>query len=175
MANRGRYRIPLPSQEELRRLFDYQPDTGLLLWRHRPEFDARWNNRFAGKVAGHVTDRGYVQVQVGDHLALAHRVIWKWLHNEEPPEVDHRDTDSSNNRELNLRGSTRSQNLANRKGRPGKTLPKGVQLTAGGRFRAEMHADGKTIHIGNYSTPELASEAFAKAVAERHGEFARSE
>lgn len=166
---------PLPSQDELRRLFDYQPDTGLLIWRPRPDADARWSGRFAGKVAGHASKRGYVQVQAGDRLALAHRVIWKWLHNEEPPEVDHRDTNRSNNRELNLRASTRSQNLANRKARPGKVLPKGVQLTAHGRYRAEMHADGKTIHIGNYPTPELASEAFAKAVAERHGEFARSE
>lgn len=174
MANRGKYRIPLPSRDGLRRLFNYEPTTGLLLWRYREELDARWNNRFAGKVAGHVTKRGYVQVQVGYHLALAHRVIWKWLYDEEPAEVDHRDTDSSNNRELNLRASTHSQNLANRKSRSGKTLPKGVQLTAHGRYRAEMHADGKTIHIGNYSTPELASAAFAKAVADRHGEFARS-
>lgn len=167
--------VELPSQSELRRLFDYQPDTGLLIWKPRPEMDARWRGRFEGKVAGHVSKRGYVQVQVGGRLALAHRVIWKWLHDEEPPEVDHRDTDRSNNRELNLRASTRSQNLANRKARPCRTLPKGVQLTAHGRYRAEMHADGKTIHIGNYSTPELASAAFAKAVAERHGEFARSE
>jgi hypothetical protein len=166
--------IPLPPQDELRRLFDYQPASGLLIWRHRPEFDARWNNRFAGKVAGHISERGYVQVQVGASLALAHRVIWKWLHDEEPPEIDHKDTDPSNNRELNLRASTRSQNLANRKARPGRTLPKGVQLTAHGRYRAEINVDGKTIHIGNYSTPEMASEAFAKAVAERHGEFARS-
>lgn len=167
--------VKLPSQERLLALFQYNPETGNLRWRHNPERDARWNNRFRSKIAGHVSKRGYVQVTVDGRLALAHRVIWKMLHNEEPPEVDHKDTDESNNREINLRASTRSQNLANRKARPGRTLPKGVQLTAHGRYRAEIHADGKTVHIGNYPTPELASAAFAKAAAERHGEFARSE
>lgn len=167
--------VPLPSQDELRRLFEYDPQSGKLIWRHRPESDARWNNRFAGKEAGHVSKRGYVQVQVGDRLALAHRVIWKWLHDEEPPEVDHRDTDPSNNREQNLRASTRSQNLANRRGKRGKALPKGVQLTAHGRYCAQIAAEGETVHLGNFETAEEASAAFTAAARTRHGDFARSE
>jgi hypothetical protein len=167
--------LPLPPQNELRQMLDYKPESGLLIWRYRPELDARWNNRFAGKVAGHISKRGYVQVQVGASLALAHRVIWKWLYDEEPDEIDHRDCSPTNNRAINLRPATHSQNMANRGSNRNRSLPKGVSLTARGRYRASINIEGRTVHIGNYKTPEEASAAFGRAVVARHGEFARAE
>lgn len=116
-----------------------------------------------------------MQVSVGDGLALAHRVIWKMVYGTEPAEIDHRDGDPSNNRLSNLREATRSQNLANRRKRHGKLLPKGVQATPHGRFRAEIHARGKTLSLGNFQTPEEAAHAFQVAASAMHGEFARTE
>ena len=41
-----------PSQARLRELFDYDDEAGRLVWRFNPAQSARWNSRYANKVAG---------------------------------------------------------------------------------------------------------------------------
>lgn len=44
---------PLPTQETLRQLLDYDPQTGALTWKPRTgKWSSRWNKRYAGKIAG---------------------------------------------------------------------------------------------------------------------------
>lgn len=113
------------TQEQLKGLFDYNPETGCLLWRSRDIswfVDERamkiWNTRYAGKVAGRHSQRisGYKIwiLRLEGRGYLAHRVVWKYMTGEEPPKsIDHIDHDTSNNRWSNLQdGSDNSRNLS---------------------------------------------------------------
>ncbi len=74
----------LPEHEFLVRTLKYDAESGLLLWKNRPETDftstrvARiWNTKYAGKVAGNERPEkfgGGVCVVIGNVSYLAHRI-----------------------------------------------------------------------------------------------------
>jgi HNH endonuclease len=161
---------PLPSQEELHRLFIYEPDTGFLRWRHRPEMLDRHNTRFAGKVAGKVAL--YVEVSINNELYFAHRIIWKMVTGREPPSLDHADRNGANNRWENLREATPSLNSANRRTKV-RGLPRGVR-EVNGIFYAEVIVNQIRHPLGSFATAERAEEAYRRAAAQHFGEFAFS-
>ena len=41
-------------QEEIKRLFDYNPYTGRLIWKYRPDVSKSWNTRYAGTEVGSI-------------------------------------------------------------------------------------------------------------------------
>lgn len=110
-----RYRIPTPSQEELNRIFDYNPDTGSLSWKPREDRSSGWNEIYAGKAAGCVDVHSYVAVKIGDIPMKAHRLIWKMVNGEDADHIDHINGDRSDNRISNLRDVSALENQRNRK------------------------------------------------------------
>jgi hypothetical protein len=88
--------------------------------------------------------------------------------------VDHRDNDGLNNRRLNLRQATRSQNGYNRGAQVNSTSGlKGVRFHKGAnKWMAEIYIEKKHIYLGLFETPELAHERYIEAAKEGHGEFA---
>ena len=102
--------LELPSQEFLRERFDYDPESGILTWAYgRPGVSK-------GTVAGNTTNR-FVQVMLDRKAYLAHRLIWKWMTGDDPPEqIDHVNRDPHDNRWENFRLATPGQNSSNRKG-----------------------------------------------------------
>jgi hypothetical protein len=170
----NRVPVPLPSIDELRRLFNYDPATGTLMRRSRVDIPPRIDKRFANKPTGYRGAMGYLQVGIGKQLFLAHRIIWKFVHGTEPTHIDHINGNPSDNRLVNLRLATRSQNLCNRSRTKTKLsqLPKGV-FRAGKKFSAAITAQGKLYRLGHYNTPEQASVAYQEAALRLHGEFAR--
>jgi hypothetical protein len=61
-------------------------------------------------------------------------------------------------------------------GRLGRDLPKGVSQhnrVKAGPFYARIKANGKTVHLGYFSTPEEAAAAYDAAAKNLFGEFAR--
>ena len=69
----------LPPQAELHELLDYDPLTGILLWRYRPQELGSWNSRYAGKPAlASKNKKGYLYGSLSGSTVRAHRVIWKW-------------------------------------------------------------------------------------------------
>lgn len=152
---------PLPSQETLTRLFRYDPETGLIYWNS----DGR--RAFTTKSA-----TGHYQGRIAGVIYLAHRIIWKMLRNEEPPTIDHINGEPGDNREVNLRAATRSQNSRNQKRRRDASSEFGGVsiLPRTGRWRA--YCLGR--HLGYFSTFEEAKAArIAENVrlgfTERHG------
>lgn len=112
----------LPTPEELRQLLRYEPETGKLYWLERPLemfSDERhcktWNKRFAGKQALK-TDRGqgYYGGAINWRSVFAHRVIWALVYGEWPNgEIDHINGQRDDNRLVNLRNVSKTENMRN--------------------------------------------------------------
>jgi hypothetical protein len=90
-------------------------------------------------------------------------------------QVDHIDSDGLNNRRLNLRPATHQQNNHNQRLSSRSTSGiKGVHWNKRDRiWHACIALNGKTRHLGSYSTKEAARAAYAEASARLHGEFGR--
>ena len=113
----GRSPKPLPSVGYLRECFDYDPKSGVLMWRERPRdhFEAErvwraWNTQVAEKMAGYINRvSGRWCVGLNNTYYPISRVALKWMTGEEPPKtVDHHDGDYAvNNKWENLPGRPR--------------------------------------------------------------------
>lgn len=88
---------------------------------------------------------------------------------------DHIDNNPLNNTRSNLRLATASQNMQNSKKPCNNTSGyKGVTWFARKRkWIAQIGVNGKNIYLGEFTTPELAYEAYCSAAKRHHGEFAR--
>jgi hypothetical protein len=164
----------LPSQERLHQLVDYDSETGILVWRPRDGGDRGFNGQFAGKRAGSPRGKGW-QITIDRQNFAYHRIVWKWVYGTEPPpEIDHINGDTSDNRLVNLRGADRWLNAKNRGPTVGRVLPKGVRLQKGHRrYQAYIRRDGQTRSLGYFNTPEAAHVAYKIAAQEVFGEWAR--
>ena len=155
------------TQELLVDLFDYEPETGRLIWKNcaRPHFN--------GKEAGVVNDRGYRYVRIDKVMYLAHRLIWLRETGREDCNLDHINRNKADNRLCNLREATRMQNNANRVMPKKSGLPRGVRrVTRSKTYEASIKVNYRQIYLGSFKTPEEAGEAYCKAARQHFGEFA---
>jgi len=178
---RGDSRMVTPGKRALtaefvRSILVYEPDTGLLRWKvHRPK-----SPRYPGDIAGCVTEpRGEVTVGIGSppgNLYKATHIIWLIVKGEWPEhQIDHEDTNASNNRWTNLRPATHTQNQYNRTKLKNNTSGfKGVSLhRPSGKWFAMIRVDGAQNFLGAFDTAEEAGEAYRQAALKWHKEFAR--
>lgn len=134
----------------LREILDYDPDTGILTWKPRPEkLTEYWtpkgakafNSKYAGHEAGctrKVKNRDYTRKEIklpdGKNY-LQHRVAWAWMTGEWPTKlIDHKDQNPLHNWWDNLRevdDSTNQKNATlrstNRSGIPGVHFDTGTR------------------------------------------------
>ena len=98
------------SIERIRELFNYNPDTGILtskIKRHTLK---------VGDLVGGVGKFGYIQLKIDDKQYKAHRIIWAHYYGVWPELfLDHINRVTSDNRIVNLREATNSQNKKNQK------------------------------------------------------------
>ena len=172
----------LPDRDYLLSRLVYNPDTGLLTYLPRPRAAFRmerlflsWNKNWAGKVAGTKANPQEVTVSLDGLRWRAHRLIWKMVHGDEPPEIDHADGDPHNNRLDNLRIAEHWQNVGNAALRTTNTSGfKGVNYSkAMKKYHARVVVAGKRVHLGFFDTFEEATEARRRAAEETYGEFVR--
>ena len=147
----------LPSQERLKYLFDYSPETGKFSRR------VRVNNRPIGSTTK-PHKSGYINQYVDGVNYRVHRLIWRYVTGEDPGalEIDHRDRNPSNNKWENLRKGTRKQQNENR-GAKGFTWHKPQ-----GKWHAQIMHERKRIHLGFYDCPLMAHLAYMDKKKELH-------
>ena len=158
--------------EQLRDLLSYDPNTGEFLWKRTLS-----PNALAGSVAGSMRPRGYRQIRISGRYYFAHRLAWLYMRGRWPShEIDHINMDCRDNRFVNLREATRSENARNAGIRSTNTSGfKGVTWDKSrGKWLAHIKLNGREIHLGRHKTPEEAHAAYCKGAEKHHGEFARA-
>ncbi len=172
-----------------RECFDYDPDTGRLSWKsERPlshfnsdRYRRTWNTLHGGKPITCVTDNGYIVLRFDGRKYFAHRVCFALDHGIEisdlPEQIDHRDTDRTNNRRVNLRAATASTNQMNRSLSTSASTSglKGVSWhKAHMKWRSSIQVNGKQKHLGLFDDPLEAHAAYVQAANDNFHDFARA-
>ncbi len=144
----------------VRELFDYDPDTGVLVWR------VKRGCRAAGMVAGCLSPNGRWVVSVQRKLQYRYRVGWIHHYGLVPEvEIDHVNGDPGDDRIINLRLATRKQNCENLGIRSDNTsgARNVVWDKSKGVWKAQVGHNGKTIHGGYFIDP-VAAERRAEEI-----------
>ena len=153
------------TQEELKQILDYDPDTGLFRWKIKP-----CKNVDIGDIAGTNRD-GYIVIGVNRKQYRAHRLAWLYMTGSWPlNQIDHINRIKNDNRISNLREATQQKNNFNLGGAKNNTSGyKGVTwYEPSKKWKAQIGVNGKNIHLGYFIDPLEASEAYQKAKEKYH-------
>lgn len=169
------------TQKRLCEILTYCPNTGVFMWRERPECRRTWNTKHANKRAGDIwrprgSRKSYVRIGINNRKYLAHRLAWLYMRGVFPPKgIDHEDGDGLNNRWANLRAANQQQNGANRGANSNNRCGfKGVHFhRATGKYRARINVNGQSHDLGLFITPEAAHAVYLSAAKKYFGDFAR--
>lgn len=153
------------TQEKLKSLLDYDPDTGVFTWK------ATRGHARKGAPAGRVFNEGYILISVAGKEYLAHRLAWLWMTGGFPPNcIDHINRVRTDNRFSNLRLATVAENSQNVR-EPGNQAGATGVCQVGNRFRARIRVRNVEIHIGVFATKQEARDAYLEKKRELHGHF----
>jgi hypothetical protein len=146
----------LPPVDYLRERLDYNPETGELRWKTGPR---------AGKITGVSVSRDYYTISIAGGVYQVHRIIWKWMTGEDPPNtIDHIENGGRDNRWANLRIATALQQQHNRRWFKSNAAGKrGVYPSSKNRWIARIRINHVRVYLGCFSTIEAAEEAYNSA------------
>ncbi|TPM62085.1 MULTISPECIES: HNH endonuclease [unclassified Mesorhizobium] len=154
-------------QATLRDRIDYDPTTGVFRWKSTTAYQ----ERRIGQIAGWIDTHGHRVIEIDGIRYKAGRLAFMYMLGRWPTnEADHKNRKPSDNRWRNLRDATRADNNVNRVRQRKSDLPRGVDRNKAG-FMARCRRDGVVHHLGTFSTPREAGEAYTKFAKRLHGEF----
>lgn len=150
------------SQEFLKDRFVYDPETGDFYYRK------------SDKKCGYINHSGYRYITICYKTYIVHRLIWVYMTGSYPPEdIDHINRNRLDNRWVNLRAVSRSENSKNRSvskknssGYPGVGYNKRDE-----KFYAAIMVDGERHYLGYYDSAEEAGKAYKEASLYYYKEF----
>jgi hypothetical protein len=162
---------PLPPLEELKEFLDYNPDTGILIWKKKPDRRVK-----IGEAVGRDNGSGYLQTRYKRGFYLCSRLAYYIYHGVDPlqKQVDHINGNSLDNRIKNLRLATYSENGMNRVSLSRRNTSgfTGVYWNKRDkRWVARINPNRKQIHLGNFINKEDAIQARIEAEKKYFGEF----
>lgn len=151
--------------ERLRELLHYDPETGIFTRLIGVKGAA------AGRQAGALDSYGYLRMRIDGKRYKSHRVAWFYVHGKWPAMMlDHINQVKTDNRIVNLREVTASENVQNTSlmanntsGYRGVTWSKKKH-----RWKAQITVNKKRIALGHFDTAESAFMAYAKAAKVLH-------
>lgn len=157
------------THDECLRLFRYCADTGYLFWRVKHS-----RNVVIGRRAGTLNWHGYRQVKIGPKIYQEHRIIWLMVNGEWPKqEIDHINRVRNDNRIVNLREATKSQQAGN--------VPIPCRNTSGargvwfdrrsGKWVAEIMNNRRKNVLGRFNKKSDAVACYKDAAIAFWGEF----
>lgn len=161
-----------PSQAELKALFDYNPDTGIFT--HKTN---RGSVKIGSKAGTVNKSDKYHYLKISKEKYAAHRLVWIYIYGEIPIgfEIDHINGCEADNRLINLRLATPSQNQHNQKLSIKNTSGfKGVYWSKkSNKWTTSIHLNGKQHNLGSFAEHDKASAiaAVMQAREAMHGEF----
>jgi hypothetical protein len=166
------------TQARLKELLHYDPETGVFTWRTA---NKRRKPGLPGDVAGtkllkRPDGKPYICLWVDRKFYQnAGRLAWLYMTGKFPNGlIDHKNRIPSDNRWLNLRVATPSQNQANqldrRNNQSGRTGV--IYLSGRKKWRAGLSVSGRHKFVGYFTSREEAYAAYLKATVDYRGEFA---
>lgn len=166
---------PLPPAALVREKLDYDPETGVFLWKKSPRLGIE-----AGERAGTARRSGYRLISIRWYGQIfEHRLAWLYVYGVAPSdEIDHIDGNPSNNAISNLREATSSQQKMNKRVQSNNVSGlKGAYFHAcrhGKKWRSQIKVGRRLIFLGYFDTPEEAHRAYCVASKKYFAEFAHS-
>lgn len=160
--------------ERLHAVLNYDSATGIFTWKQRTSESARCVQ--IGSIAGGLTAYdGYRRIKIDGFQYLEHVLAWVFVHDRWPAhQIDHINTNRSDNRLANLREATKSQNAANaRLFRNNTSGRKGV-YRHGDKWQAVAIKDRRRYNLGTFSTRDEAYAVYVGFASHLHGEFFNS-
>lgn len=154
------------TQERLKQVLHYDPDTGVFTWAASRRTDR------IGKEAGCRNTGGYIQIRVDGAFHYAHRLAWLYVTGDSPSDqLDHINGIRDDNRIVNLRVVTNRQNTENQRCARSNSRSgvKGVSWHKQcGKWTASIKSNGLQFNLGLFSTVDEAQRAYAGAAALLH-------
>ena len=163
MKNR---KLSVLSLTKLKENLHYDPETGVFT-----RIKGNGRNVNIGDIAGS-NRSGYVLIWVNNSPYQAHRLAWLYMMGVMPIEfIDHINGDRSDNRFGNLREATHQQNRQNIT-KPQSNNTTGflgvTYKTENEKYVASIRVDKKLKHLGYFTTPEEAHQAYLIAKRKFH-------
>lgn len=158
--------------EDLKRQMRYEPDTGKLFW-----LVSKKGVTAGRQVSPRPTTDGYMQCVFNGQHYYQHVLIWFYQTGEWPKDcVDHINRNRADNRWVNLREATHTENLYNSPcfSSRSKSGYKNIVETAYG-WTVTTRIKRKITNFGTYKTLDEAVEVAKRVRDEHHGEFANHE
>lgn len=154
------------TRSRLKEVLNYDPNTGEFRWAVGRIGASK------GNLAGTIVS-GYRAIKIDRKRYLAHRLAFLFMIGKMPAEVDHVNRNKDDNRWVNLRPTTRSQNHANAGMHSLNTSGvKGVTWHKGGAcWWAYINWQGSRFSLGHHKTLRAAKQARRAAERKYFGEF----
>ena len=149
------------TQERLKDLLSYDPETGIFTWLKPTNCSIR-----VGASFGSAHHTGYITAHLDHKHYATHRLAWLYVHGEWPEFIDHINHVRNDNRIVNLRNVTKIENGRNQKLRStNKSGVMGVYWDKGAsKWRAVITHNNKKVHLGWFK--DLDDAATARKLAE---------
>lgn len=147
------------TQERLKQLIDYDPDTGVFTW--------KGPSRFSGEESNCYNVYGYKVIGVDGKRYQASRLAWLYMEGYWPEhEIDHINRDPSDNRWCNLRHTSKQCNVRNRG--VNKNNTSGVTGVSRNSRNGRWYVEILDKNVGSYKNLDQAVKARWEAEV-RHG------
>lgn len=159
------------TQEELKKLLHYDPETGIFTWLKTAARRLKIG-QIAGSIRKDKDGKSYTLISVNNKRYLAHRLSWLYTHGEFPDEeIDHISGDGIDNRLCNLRSVSRSENCKNmRRNSKNKSGITGVIWRKdASKWAVQISSGRKKINLGLFNN--IFDAACARKNAEIKYEF----